>query len=100
MNDHSIFFAFFPLWLEGLYLRLKPSTMFGSVAVSVFEDGVVYGTRMTVQASHPRQNCSALEAQRTGQAYFEGARVCTCTCPALSTDVFASRADENLKVRR
>jgi len=74
VNDHSLFWVYHPLWLDALYFRFRPTAYFLTYGFEVNKGGVLYGTRLAMQGTHPRQNCSAMAVSDGGKAcaYIQG----------------------------
>lgn len=73
INDHSLFRAIQPLWMDALYLRLLESRNYRVEALIVREAGELYATRMTIHGPGlPRANTTALFVRDNSKLYVEG----------------------------
>ena len=71
MNDHKIFDANHPLWLDALYLRRRPSTWLPFFFIDARWNAELYATRVTIQGNGGL-NTSVHNGDHGSKAIYQG----------------------------
>ena len=77
MNDHNIFIAHEPLWLDALYLRRRPSTWHLFHFIDLKRNAELFATRLTIQGNGGL-NTSVHYGDSGSKAIYQGTAVRLC----------------------